>query len=81
MSLFLPLQLHISIQVVSDLLQTLCEAFMAGVTQLHAPQLTPGHFSIPVSMPANTLIHEAARERGHKQNQIQNAESVENEKG
>ncbi len=38
----LPLQRHISIQLISNLLQTLPKTLMAGVTQLNNTQLTSG---------------------------------------
>lgn len=62
----LPLQLRISIQLISDLLQTLRKTFMAGVTQLNATQLTPGYFSVTItititaSIATNPFIDEAA---------------------
>lgn len=44
---------------------------MAGVTQLNTTQLTPGYFSITVSMATNPLVDEAARQgrddRGNEQ--------------
>lgn len=71
----LPLQLRISIQLISDLLQTLRKTFMAGVTQLNTTQLTPGYFSITItfSMATNPFIDEAAGQgrddRGNEQKQ------------
>lgn len=59
--LYHPLKLHVSIQLVSDLLKALSELHVVRVRQLLRPQLFPGHYSVTVYMPPNPLVDETAR--------------------
>lgn len=53
-----PLELCISIQLISNLLQTLCKLLVVWVTQLTSAQLRPRHYSVFIPMSLNTLVYE-----------------------
>lgn len=55
-----PLKLYISIQLIANLLQALGKLLVFRV-ELSSTQLCPGHCSVSISMPLNSLIDETTQ--------------------
>ena len=56
-----PLKLYISIQLISNLLQALAKLLVFRVEHSSSTQLCPGHCSVSISMPLNSLVDETTQ--------------------
>lgn len=58
-----PLELHVAVQLITDLLQVGGEFLVVWVTEFSSAQLSSGHHSGAFSTPLNALKDEAAHEK------------------
>lgn len=56
--MILPLELHVAVQLISNLLQALGKFFMLWINQLSSTQLSHGHDRVVVAMSLHSFINE-----------------------